>query len=305
MANAWIAAARLRTLPLAASSIIAGNGIAYAHGKLSWQIGILTILTAILLQILSNFANDYGDFTKGTDNADRVGPQRALQSGSISASQMKRALITTSLITLVVGCVLVWRATIGMDLLYPIIFILLGIAAIAAAIKYTVGRNPYGYAGLGDLFVFIFFGGVGVMGSYWLQTKQLDMSLILPASAFGMLAAGVLNLNNMRDIENDGKMGKRTIPVKIGLRAAKMYEWLLLVGAMVFLGMFGYLNQLRVPHLMVMLAPSPLLLIVLMRVYKTQDPGRLDPLLKMVGIATLLMACSLAGALVTAAGSTA
>lgn len=299
MPNAWIAAARLRTLPLAASSIIAGSGIAYTTNCFSWTVAALTLVTALLLQILSNFANDYGDFVKGTDNENRKGPMRTMQSGAITKPQMRNAIIIIALATLSCGIALVITATKGMKLMYPMLFIILGLIAIAAAIKYTVGKNAYGYAGLGDLFVFLFFGWVAVGGTYWLQTHEISYPLILPASAFGMLSMGVLNLNNMRDIENDAKMGKRTIPVKIGIGSAKVYHTLLLLGAILML--FVYTHQVtgRFEYL-ISIAAFPIAIVV----GSTLNKGTktLDPLLKLLGLATLLTAILLCISLITATG---
>ncbi len=226
----WISAIRPRTLPLAASSIIAGSALAmgdhtYFSFERSMLIAGLTLTTALLLQILSNLANDYGDFSKGTDNEDRLGPERALQSGAIKPVQMKRALVFVTFLALLSGITLL-ITSFGTDFTNSKTLILfgLGLLSIGAAIKYTVGKNAYGYKALGDIFVFVFFGLVGVLGSYIVITHQLNVQVLLVAIAFGSFSTLVLNLNNMRDIDNDQASGKITIPVKIGFKRAKNYH---------------------------------------------------------------------------------
>ena len=230
--SSWIKAFRLRTLPLALSSIIMGSGLAIYLGSYSWIVILLATLTTILLQILSNLANDYGDFQKGTDNDNRLGPERAVQSGEISARQMKTAVIVFAALSLLSGVWLLY-ASLKEQFMIALVFFVLGIAAIAAAVKYTVGKNAYGYSGLGDLFVFLFFGLTGVLGTYYLNTLSLTWDVFLPAISIGLLSTGMLNLNNMRDIENDIKSGKHTLASKLGLRKAKYYHAFLVIGAIV------------------------------------------------------------------------
>lgn len=232
----WLHAFRLRTLPLAVSSIIVGSALAYKQSRLvadgpDWRIVTgLAVLTAILLQVLSNLANDLGDHQHGTDNKDRVGPQRAVQSGAISPAAMKRGMIVCGVLALLSGCALI---TVALGLtITTLIFFLLGLAAIVAAVKYTFGKNPYGYAGLGDVSVFLFFGPVGVCGTYFLHTHTISAASVLLGIAFGFMCAGVLNLNNMRDIENDRASGKRTLVVRIGSKRAKRYHYFLMVAAL-------------------------------------------------------------------------
>lgn len=236
----WIQAARLRTLPLSLSGIIVGSAYAYHQGFYDYRILGLALLTTLGLQILSNYANDYGDGVKGTD-VNRIGEKRMVAAGVITASQMKKAVIITAIITLVLALTLIYVAFGKENFALSLIFILLGIGSIGAAIKYTVGSNAYGYNGLGDLFVFIFFGLVSVIGSNFLYTHFLDWKLILPASAIGMLSVAVLNLNNMRDIENDRAAGKRTLVVKMGLENAKKYHIFLLITALLLFLVFSIL----------------------------------------------------------------
>ncbi len=235
MIKAFVQAARLRTLPLAIASISAGSVLASFFYEHDWWITALALTTAILLQILSNFANDYGDFKKGTDDKTRT--DRALASGSLSEVQMRNALIVTSILTLTSGVSLLWLALDSIEIQF-LLFFLLGVISIAAAIKYTAGKNPYGYSTLGDLAVFIFFGLVAVLGTYYLHVLKFDYGFyqsIWPASAVGLLATGVLNINNIRDIDGDKKNGKITLAAKLGKRRAEIYQLILNITAIGFL----------------------------------------------------------------------
>lgn len=226
----WLDAARPKTLPLALVSILTGSVLAYSTHKFSFAVALLAFLTATLLQILSNLANDYGDAVKGTDNEQRLGPMRAIQSGEVTQETMKSAIILNVVLTIVAGLALVLYA---LDSLHSIVaFIGLGVLAIAAAIAYTVGNKPYGYVGLGDISVFIFFGLLGVAGTFFLHTGVVAPLLVLPAIGCGLLAVAVLNINNMRDIENDEVCGKRTVAVRLGQYKAKQYHSALLIGAL-------------------------------------------------------------------------
>lgn len=226
--KAWIISLRLRTLPLALSTIFLGSFLAMGEDAFRMDVLILSAVTTLFLQILSNLANDYGDAMSGADGDDRQGPKRMIQSGVISLKQMKRAIITTSFLALISGLFLIYISFQG-DYLYAFLFFLLGMAAIMAAIRYTVGKNPYGYRGFGDLYVFIFFGLLGVGGTFFLHSGFWEWSVLLPASAIGLFSAGVLNLNNIRDIESDQKNGKNTVPVLLGRKKAAFYHLSLLV----------------------------------------------------------------------------
>ena len=286
----WIEAARLRTLPLSVSGIIVGSFAAYSQveNKLHfWCIFSLAILTTLCFQILSNFANDYGDGVKGTDNENRVGPQRAIQSGAITKQQMKTGIVITSIISLLVAILLIYVSFGKDNFLYSLLFFVLGVSAIAAAIKYTVGKSAYGYRGLGDVFVFIFFGLVSVIGSNFLYTMTFDYTTIFPAITIGLLSVGVLNLNNMRDIENDITSGKNTIVVKMGSAKAKTYHIVMIILAFVSLLIFCYLRGMLIyPTTIVYLllfAPH------LKRVNDVKQPKAYDPELKVVAIGTFLL----------------
>lgn len=227
----WLDAARPKTLPLALVSILTGSVLAYSTHQFSLVVALLAFLTATLLQILSNLANDYGDAVKGTDNENRLGPMRAIQSGAVSQKDMKQAMIINVVLTVIAGLTLVMYALESLQSILA--FLGLGVLAIIAAIAYTVGNKPYGYVGLGDVSVFIFFGLLGVAGTYFLHTGIVAPLLVLPAIGCGLLAVAVLNINNMRDIENDEVCGKRTVAVRLGQARAKHYHFALLAGAIV------------------------------------------------------------------------
>lgn len=284
----WLKAFRLRTLPLSLSCIFMGNALAMSKGYFSIVIFGLALLTTILLQILSNLANDFGDAIKGTDNENRVGPTRAIQSGKITKTQMKRAIIINAILAFISGLLLISYSFNSNSLIYILIFVILGIGAIAAAIKYTMGKNPYGYSGLGDLFVFLFFGIIGVIGTYFLQTKQINLNLIFPASVIGLLSAAVLNMNNMRDIENDRASHKNTLVVIIGFNKAKYYHTLLIILSFVFLVITIYIFQL--PQLSyIAMIPYVVLIKNIITAWKTTDNKSLDPELKKIALSTFLI----------------
>lgn len=282
--KAWIGAARLRTLPLAVSTMLMGHALAASDGFLKFDVAILSILTAISLQILSNLANDYGDSIHGADSSQRKGPQRAVQSGVIPAGEMKKSLYWLTAISFVLGVMLVFIAFDNWTM--RMIFLLLGLLAIWAAINYTAGTSPYGYSGKGDLAVFIFFGLVTVLGSYFLQVHDLRWSIFLPAISCGLLSVGVLNINNIRDIDSDQKAGKRSVPVKIGRPAALRYHALLLFFAPLSLVLFGLAESFGMTSKWLFLISFPLLLVNFLAVRKHHDPMSLDPYLKQLALST-------------------
>lgn len=242
MLKNWLQAFRLKTLPLAFASITMGAFVANIDNSLKWSVYLLALLTATLLQILSNLANDYGDYKKGTDNENRVGPTRALQSGIISEKSMLNAVILFSILSLASGVVLIYIGLKDFKDFTTLIMLALGIASVAAAIKYTVGKGAYGYNGLGDIFVFIFFGSVAVIGTYFLMTKEIDSAIISIAISIGCLAVGVLNINNLRDIENDEASNKITLAVKLGRQKAKTYQTILTIVAFLSYSNYVYSN---------------------------------------------------------------
>jgi len=285
--ESWVKAARLRTLPLSVSGIIVGTCIAASRGYFDVWIFILALVTTIGFQILSNFANDYGDGLKGTDNEDRVGPERAIQSGEISPAQMKKGMTITAVLTVVIALLLIYLSFGREYPFYAFLFILLGVSSIIAAIKYTVGDNAYGYSGLGDVFVFLFFGLLSVCGSYFLYAKTIDFTVFLPAFSVGLLSVGVLNLNNMRDMESDKKAGKVTLVVRIGAEFARYYHYYLIGASLLFALMYTSLRFTSPFQFLFLLAYIPLFA-HMMRVHKTRDAKLLDPELKKLAISTFL-----------------
>ncbi|MFM1754341.1 MAG: hypothetical protein RLZZ236_1280 [Bacteroidota bacterium] len=298
----WIEAARLRTLPLSVSGIIVGSMYALANPTddvltptevFNWKLFAFAILTTLGLQILSNFANDYGDGMKGTDNEDRVGPKRTIQSGVITPLAMKRAIILTSVLTLLSAIYLIYLAFGAHNLGYSLFYLILGIAAIASAIRYTVGNSAYGYRGFGDLFVFVFFGLVSTLGVNFLYSKQLDAVLFLPATAIGFLSVAVLNLNNMRDEASDRKSGKNTLVVKMGIENAKKYHYFLISASMILVLLFAVISNFNFDQYLFLLAYLPLLKHIV-TVYKNQNSKLLDPELKKVALSTFALSILLA-----------
>lgn len=283
--KSWIHAFRLRTLPLALSSIGMAGFLAAAAGKFSTLIFALCCLTTILLQMLSNLANDYGDYVNGADHAERKGPKRAVQSGAIPLGQMKNAVILFSILCLASGISLLLVAF-GVDWNSLLFFFVLGLLCIAAAVAYTVGKKPYGYAGWGDVSVLIFFGLVGVMGSLYLFTKGIDGFTILPALSCGLFSIAVLNINNIRDIESDKAAGKYSIPVRIGKENAVRYHWFLLVGGLSAAIVYAALNYQNLFQFLFLLT---LPLFIRIGVAVSEKPSEaLDPYLKQMVLSTLL-----------------
>ncbi len=281
----WLETARPRTLPLALAIIATGSACAFWFDAFDVKITLLCLLTATLLQILSNFANDYGDYQKGSDTAERIGPLRGIQKGNMTATQLKNGLIVTIVLILLSGFVLL--ASAYQTLQDLVVFISLGIASIVAAIAYTVGKKPYGYLGLGDLFVFLFFGLLAVAGTYYLQAHNLPWSVFLPACSCGFLSMAVLNINNMRDIEQDRKSGKNTLVVRIGAVKARHYHCALLILAIFCYSLFVLIEVKSAVSFLFVLS-VPLLFKHAKFVVKNLDPQTLRPLLgQMSGLALL------------------
>jgi 1,4-dihydroxy-2-naphthoate octaprenyltransferase len=287
--NKWINAARLRTLPLSVSGIIVAGFLAISENCFDPLIFFLAILTTIGFQILSNFANDYGDGLKGTDNDQRIGPKRMIQTGAITPKEMKRGMWITIVLTLLAAIALIYFSFRESYFVYALLFFGLGIASIVAAIKYTVGKNAYGYAGFGDVFVFLFFGLLSVCGAYFLFAKRLPIDIFLPAFSIGLLSAGVLNLNNMRDIESDKISGKNTLVVKIGSEFAKYYHIYLLGSAFLFALVYNALNPKSYYQFLFILAFIPIFLHAKM-VWNNKSPQNFDPELKKLALSTFLFA---------------
>ncbi|MDP3353608.1 MAG: 1,4-dihydroxy-2-naphthoate polyprenyltransferase [Flavobacteriaceae bacterium] len=285
----WIEAARIRTLPLSISGILVGTFMAASEEFVNFKITILALLTTVGFQVLSNFANDYGDGVKGTDNDDRIGPKRTIQSGKITPKQMLNAIKITALLTLVIAVLLIYVAFGKENFVLSVTFFLLGIASIVAAIKYTVGNKAYGYIGLGDLFVLLFFGWLSVVGSYFLYTKELNWFIFLPATSIGFLSMGVLNLNNLRDFESDKKAGKNTLVVKMGYKFGKIYHTILLQSAVYLCLLYTIIFFDSPFQLLFLIALIPLgkhLIVVV----KNSNPKDLDGELKKLALSTFLFA---------------
>lgn len=297
--KAWISAARLRTLPLSISGILTGSAYGFMwlnhlEKQFTIWIPILAFITTLGFQVLSNFANDYGDGVKGTDNADRVGPMRALQSGAIKPAEMKCAIIITAILSFISAVLLIYTSLGTQAIFVSLFFLCLGLLAIWAAIKYTVGNNAYGYRGLGDVFVFVFFGPVSVLGIFYLLTLELNWILLLPAITIGLLSVAVLNLNNMRDKESDAKAGKNTIVVKLGLPVAKRLHYVIIGIAFISAVLIALITiqgtvRLDLLRCLPLLAFIPLGSHVL-TVYKNHIPVLLDPELKKVALSTFFYA---------------
>lgn len=305
----WIIAARLRTLPLSVSGILVGSLYALANPTgsvytptdvFSWKVFWFAVITTLGLQVLSNFANDYGDGIKGTDSKNRLGPQRAVQSGAITPHSMKNAIVITAVLTLISAILLIYFAFKNSYFGYSIFYLALALLAIGAAIRYTVGKTAYGYRGLGDLFVFVFFGFVSTIGVYFLHAKQISYELLLPAAAIGLLCTGVLNLNNMRDEKSDILANKNTMVVKIGTAAARKYHYFLIIGAMVLVLIFAVIYNGRgfqTPQYLFLLSYLPLVAHVI-RFSKITNPSDFDPELKKLALATFLLSVLLSFSMV-------
>lgn len=297
--KSYIKAARLRTLPLSISGIIVGSYLGNAVVNSMLENGArssifeslifwLATLTTIGFQVLSNYANDYGDGIKGSDK-NRTGEARMVSSGAITPKQMKMAMILTAIITVFIAFLLIYVAFGSENFGYSFLFFGLGMASIAAAIKYTVGNSAYGYIGFGDVFVFVFFGLLSVVGSYFLYVKQLNFQIFLPAISIGMLSTAVLNLNNLRDREEDKANNKNTLVVKLGIAKAKKYHYTLIIGALFAAVTYTILNFSSIYEFIFLVAFIPLVKNII-TVSKNTIPAALDGELKKVALSTFLFA---------------
>ena len=286
--RAYITSFRLRTLPLSLSGVLLGSLLAASDGYFKTTTFVWAMLTTVALQILSNLANEVGDLTKGTDNEHRLGPIRSAQSGALSMREMVQAMIVFGVIAIITGSLLIYEAFRDLLNWKSIALFIAGGASIVAAVKYTVGKSAYGYRGLGDLFVFIFFGVVSVMGSYFAMSGVLPWICVLPAAAIGFLSSGVLNMNNIRDIENDSVCGKRTIPVILGIQGAKIYHFVITLLAVICLVLYSMLHSAGWTGYLFLLT-LPLLVMHLNSVYRGEGRA-LASQLKFLSITTLLIA---------------
>jgi 1,4-dihydroxy-2-naphthoate octaprenyltransferase len=277
LTQAWLESLRPKTLPLAFAAIVVGTVLAWWQGYFDPLVAALALITAGLLQILSNLANDYGDAIKGSDKPDRIGPLRGMQKGAISLGQMKRALLIVIVLSCISGLGLVSAATQTMADFVG--FLALGGLSIVAAITYTVGKRPYGYQGLGDISVLTFFGWISVMGSWYLQAHTLIPAIFLPATACGLLATAVLNINNLRDIDSDRENGKHTLVVRLGPVNARRYHAGLLAGALLCFALFNLISLHSLWGWLFLLA-APLLFKQASYVLRERDPRAMPPMLE-------------------------
>jgi 1,4-dihydroxy-2-naphthoate octaprenyltransferase len=287
--NRWVEASRPRTLPLALASILLGNILAYSSGSFSFLIAFLAIVTTVFLQILSNYANDFGDTKNGIDTKERKVALRTVQTGKISSKEMKKAIILLAIISFISGIFLLFQGLKNSSMETWLFFLGLGLLSILAAITYTIGKRPYGYMGLGDISVFIFFGWVGTLGTYFLQSKNIDWNVLIPASACGFLSVAVLNLNNLRDIENDIKNGKNSIPVRIGKKNGFLYQQSLYIAAILGFGLYPIISKIEfsnVQNFALLVGYYPLIKIS-RELKSNMSPKEIDPYLKKTSLSTL------------------
>lgn len=286
----WISAIRPRTLFLAAAGVILGSGLALHVGKLDIITASLTLLTALLLQLLSNLANDLGDYEKGTDRTgNRVGPTRSVQSGKITPLQMKKTIAITTLITMVSGLVLLLRLFYIIGLVVIILFLLVGALSLLSALFYTLGKRPYGYKGWGDFFAFIFFGPIAVIGTYYLQTQAIDFRPLFPSIGMGLLSAMILNVNNMRDIQNDALSNKRTIAVRLGLKNAKVYHASMMIVMFGCFLTYSFMYACGPWYRFWYLVVYAFQIVILTQIFKKEGKV-LDPYLKKTALSAFLLA---------------
>lgn len=282
----YIESARLRTLPLSVAGIVLGYFLALSEGEVSFVVFLFALLTAVSLQILSNYANELGDMRRGTDDEHRIGPIRSIQRGGLTEREMLRMLYLFVLISAVLGLVLVWFSFGTFCDFWAFLVLLVGLGAIWAAIKYTFGKRSYGYVGLGDLFVFLFFGLVGVLGVYVLLLHSFGYFLLLPASAVGLLCVAMLNVNNMRDMDNDRLHSKKTLAVRMGQRWIRYYHTLLVLLPFILMGLY-VLATSKSGWSWLYLTSFPLFAYHLHVVLKTDAQG-LDKQMKVVGLGSFL-----------------
>ena len=285
--KAVIRSMRLRTLPLSTAGIVLGIMLACAEHCVPWYVILLTILTTVSLQILSNMSNELGDWLSGVDGNGREGPKYGIEGGGLSEDDMRSCIRITMLVCMILGLAMI-RASFGTILrIESECLVVLGAAAIWAAMHYTLGKKPYGYRGLGDVFVFIFFGLVPVAGGFFVCSHQMDLSTLLPGAAVGLFSVGVLNVNNMRDMKSDA--GTRiTVPLKLGERRAKIYHTILICGGWCLMLLYTILVTKGWQPYLYMLT-LPLYIKHLIGIWK-RSGRELDPMLPMLVISTLIFA---------------
>lgn len=302
---------RLRTLLLSLSGVILGSALAIndiVFYDRDWYLTTLCwlLLTTVSLQILSNLSNELGDYLAGTDGEKREGPMYSLAEGQLTVKDFRILIGVMVGCCMLFGTLLVWSSFGTLLSLTPILMLLLGACAIWAAMHYTLGKKPYGYRGWGDLFVFIFFGLVSVMGAYFIIAHTLPIKLLLPAASIGCFSVGVLNVNNIRDMKSDAE-NRTTVPLRIGERNAKIYQTALIVGGWIFMIIYVILHMffhaqhglLRFPQCLfnwVFLLTLPLYIKHLCGVWK-RTGKELDPMLPLLVISTFIFAFLVANGL--------
>ena len=279
---------RLRTLPLSLAGVVLGVLLAAGDFRVSPWVALLIFLTTILLQILSNLSNELGDVLKGTDTEERQGPQYGLASGGLGIEDMKKLISFIATLAAISGILMVWVSFGTLFCVKSVCLLALGAAAIFCAIRYTLGNNPYGYRGLGDLAVFVFFGLVSVLGGYFVAAHMIpSWLLVLPAAAIGCFSVGVLNVNNIRDMKTDAP-NRVTVAIKLGLKGARIYQTVLVVLGWVLMLAFAAFYK-----------PSPwhILFVVTLPLYVkhvrgiwTRTERALDPMLPLLVMSTFLLA---------------
>jgi 1,4-dihydroxy-2-naphthoate octaprenyltransferase len=289
--RAAIASMRLRTLPLSTGGVLLGILLATADFRVDPWVAVLIVLTTVNLQILSNLSNELGDVLHGTDTEDRKGPQYGLNGGILTIGEMKGLIGLFVALCIVSGTAMTLLSFGTLWDLTSILVLLLGAGAITGAMKYTLGPNPYGYRGLGDVYVFLFFGLVAVLGSYFVASHTLFWRLLLPGAAIGFFSMGVLNVNNIRDMETDAA-NRVTVAIRLGERKAKVYQTVLIVLGWIFMLAYCQLRMFSWWHYLFVLT-LPLYVLHLRGVW-TRTGKDLDPMLPLLVMSTFLL-CLLAG----------
>lgn len=287
----YLMSARLRTLPLSLAGIITGIGLAASDYRINPVTAVLVALTAVCLQILSNVSNEYGDSLSGTDGGDRQGPNYS--EGHLGDRDYRGMIAFWALMSCISGAAMLYTSYGTLLQLEPVLLMILGAAAIMAAMRYTLGRNPYGYRGHGDIAVFTFFGIVSVLGSYFTVAHEIpSFYLLLPAAAIGLFSVGVLNINNIRDMKTDAAT-RVTVAMKLGERNARIYQTVLILGGWALL--LGYVFGCRIfdwRHC-IFIVTLPLYIIHLVGVWKYRDHA-LDKYLPMLVMGTFALSILLA-----------
>lgn len=291
--KASIKSMRLRTLPLSLSGVILGVTLAADKTDVSPWTAALIFLTTVCLQILTNLSNELGDTLSGTDSADRQGPKYALGSGDMTIGDIKKLILMFIGLCVIFGLAMIQVSFGSLFKTESICLEALGAAAIVGAMKYTLGKNPYGYRGLGDVFVFIFFGLVSVLGGYYVAARELPpLIMLLPASAIGCFSVGVLNVNNIRDMKTDA-VNRVTVAIKLGMRGARIYQTILVTLGWALMLVFCAVYDFAPGHY-IFIITLPLYIKHLQGVW-TRSERALDPMLPILVISTFFLSI-LAGA---------